>query len=802
VKPLLLTFGGFGAFPGEVSIDFTELDELGLFLVVGKTGAGKSTIFDAMTFALYGRPANGRSASVLVSDHKDRVKPHVEFEFALGSRRFRVSRILDVGTTAAAPGKQKFEVLDPSGNSVSTVTGKKNVTTEIENLLGLDADQFFKVVMIPQGDFQDFLIAKDEEKEKLLKALFGTSLYQAIAQKLVDQAAIKVRAVEESRREQIRLRVDARNAIEEIPDEIAIEELPDPDEDLPGVITIVKGAADAAGIEASRRDEEWKEAHAALTTANSEAERFDASAKLAKLKKEQSSGAKDVVVAEKALEAHKNAEVVAPHIDTLAEKQGDLAEAEKELADAQKTMKKLFSASIMGAPVFAALRGLGVDSPPATLLRAVEKASGAVDKAEELIDEIDGARGDQKLHKADLVTVEGEIKDATSRRKKLEALRPKLELELKTTRTLASKFETLGLKVDALDQQLDDADVDSAIALAKAKKKAFDTAVKRQDEAKLAYDVALAKKTLFLAGELADSLIDGEACPVCGSDEHPAPAKPGGGYSAATVAEEVDRKERAHIEAGKKSGEARSELTRAEAEIEEAKSAKKKLPKEADQRALRAELAAAEKAAESLEDLDEGFGEFIEALNGVTDELRAGEQRRKELKKDIDSATKRITDATKKLSDIVESSDLVKAQTLCESLDEAVTELTIWTERRTNAQSSVTTAQKSLDGALKKSGFANLGAATKAILDLATVKSHEEVVTGSSKRDQEIQKLTGAVGEKAVPKKRPDVVTLQKSADSAQEQQKQSRSAKTQLDSVLKRLKKVSAYIDRIGYVR
>ncbi|MEI7624407.1 MAG: SMC family ATPase, partial [Actinomycetes bacterium] len=530
MKPLLLTFGGFGAFPGEVSIDFTQLDELGLFLVVGKTGAGKSTIFDAMTFALYGRPANGRSASVLVSDHKDRVKPHVEFEFALGSRRFRVSRVLDVGSTAAAPGKQKFEVLDPSGKTVSAVTGKTTVTAEVQHLLGLDADQFFKVVMIPQGDFQEFLIANDLEKEKLLKALFGTALYGSIAQKLVDQAAIKVSAVEESRSEQIRLRMDARNAVEDIPDEISIDLWPDPDEDLPGVITSVKRAAELASIEATRLDEEWKEAHASFTTANAEADRFHDSATLVELKKQQSAGAKAVVIAEKELEAHKSAEVLVPHIETLAEKQVQLTEAETVLADAQKALKKLFGASLIGAPVFAELRGHGVDTPPATLLRVIERASGKLDNAEEFIEKIADAQGDKKLHQANLVKVEGAIKDATARKKTLEARRPKLELKLKDTRTLANKYEGLELKVESLEKQLDDADVETALAKADAKEKALAAAVKRQEEAKLSYDVAMAKKTLFLAGELADSLIDGEACPVCGSEEHPAPAKPGGGY--------------------------------------------------------------------------------------------------------------------------------------------------------------------------------------------------------------------------------------------------------------------------------
>jgi exonuclease SbcC len=103
MKPVQLIFGGLGPYRDKVEIDFSELDALGLYLIVGETGAGKSTIFDAMTYALYGDLANGRPTKLLVSDHPGRVQPFVDFTFDLESRRFRVRRTLDDGRQKSKP---------------------------------------------------------------------------------------------------------------------------------------------------------------------------------------------------------------------------------------------------------------------------------------------------------------------------------------------------------------------------------------------------------------------------------------------------------------------------------------------------------------------------------------------------------------------------------------------------------------------------------------------------------------------------------------------------------------------------
>ena len=91
MRPTLLKFGGIGAYPGHVEVDFEELSKKGLYLVVGPTGSGKTTIFDAMTFALYGKTASDRE-SMFVSDHDNHVDPYVELHFTHQGRRFIAHR--------------------------------------------------------------------------------------------------------------------------------------------------------------------------------------------------------------------------------------------------------------------------------------------------------------------------------------------------------------------------------------------------------------------------------------------------------------------------------------------------------------------------------------------------------------------------------------------------------------------------------------------------------------------------------------------------------------------------------------
>ncbi|MFF0491558.1 AAA family ATPase [Nocardia sp. NPDC004068] len=194
----------FGPFAETATVDFDELGADGLFLLHGQTGAGKTTVLDAIAFALFGRVPGARGESKrLHSDHADpQTPPRVLLEATLGGRRLRLIRTPEFqrpkkrGTgfrteNAAAT----LEWLDGHGQNLSRIP---DIGDEVNRLLGMSADQFFQVVLLPQGDFARFLRADNEDRERLLEKLFDTERFgtaeQWLAQRRRDgQAELETR---------------------------------------------------------------------------------------------------------------------------------------------------------------------------------------------------------------------------------------------------------------------------------------------------------------------------------------------------------------------------------------------------------------------------------------------------------------------------------------------------------------------------------------------------------------------------------------------------------------------------------
>ncbi|WP_147124066.1 AAA family ATPase, partial [Nocardia neocaledoniensis] len=184
----------FGPFAEATVVDFDALGTDGLFLLHGHTGAGKTTVLDAIAFALYGRVPGARGETKrLHSDHADpQTPPLVTLEATLGGRHLRLTRspaferpsLRDSGKTREVQAKATLEWLDGSGESLSRIT---DVGDEVLRLLGMSAEQFFQVVLLPQGDFARFLCAENEEREKLLEKLFDTQRFGTAEQWLADR---------------------------------------------------------------------------------------------------------------------------------------------------------------------------------------------------------------------------------------------------------------------------------------------------------------------------------------------------------------------------------------------------------------------------------------------------------------------------------------------------------------------------------------------------------------------------------------------------------------------------------------
>lgn len=190
MRPLQLTMSAFGPYAGQTVIDFTKLGESGVYLITGDTGAGKTTIFDAITYALYGEPSGEtRGVSTLRSKYSDLQTPtFVELIFRYSDKQYKVKRNPEYerqsnrgdGTTIQ---KADAELFLPDGR---VITKLKDINAELEKILGINRDQFKQIAMIAQGDFLKLLLAETKDRIAIFQKIFKTNNYQTLQFKLSD----------------------------------------------------------------------------------------------------------------------------------------------------------------------------------------------------------------------------------------------------------------------------------------------------------------------------------------------------------------------------------------------------------------------------------------------------------------------------------------------------------------------------------------------------------------------------------------------------------------------------------------
>lgn len=191
MKPLKLTMSAFGSYAGKNVIDFTGQQQ-GIFLITGDTGAGKTTIFDAITYALYNQTSGGeRNGNMMRSQYaKPETETYVELEFLYRGQTYRVRRNPDYKITKTLKNGKIREQKVPHSVEFTLPDGtvfpeKKNATdAKIIEILGLTADQFSQIVMIAQGDFLKLLYTKSDERKMIFSKLFRTDIYWKIQENL------------------------------------------------------------------------------------------------------------------------------------------------------------------------------------------------------------------------------------------------------------------------------------------------------------------------------------------------------------------------------------------------------------------------------------------------------------------------------------------------------------------------------------------------------------------------------------------------------------------------------------------
>ena len=188
MRPIKLTVSAFGPYAGKTVLDLDKLGENGLYLITGDTGAGKTTIFDAITYALYGEASgDNREASMFRSKYAEATTPtEVELVFSYAGKTYTVKRNPEYERPKSrgegfTTQKAEVQLKYPDGR---VVTKQRDVDNAIRDIMGINRSQFLQIAMIAQGDFLKLLLAPTEERKKIFRQIFKTQLYQDLQDRL------------------------------------------------------------------------------------------------------------------------------------------------------------------------------------------------------------------------------------------------------------------------------------------------------------------------------------------------------------------------------------------------------------------------------------------------------------------------------------------------------------------------------------------------------------------------------------------------------------------------------------------
>ncbi|MEU6663941.1 SMC family ATPase [Streptomyces sp. NPDC046821] len=527
-----LRITAFGPFGASQDIDFDDLSAAGLFLLHGPTGAGKTSVLDAVCYALYGsvpgaRQGSGQGTS-LRSDHAaPGTRTEVTLDLTVAGRRLELTRQppwerpkkRGTGTTVDKAQSWLREYDAAAGTWKDLSRSHQEIGEEISQLLGMSKEQFCQVVLLPQGDFARFLRADAEARGKLLGRLFDTRRFAAAEQRLAEQR----RAAEsEVRAADAELLADAHRMQQAAGD---IVELPAPDAE-PGDPGLADSVLTWAAVARSTARERLTVAHLALTAAD--AERTCAQGELAdvqerhRLQRRYAEARERAARLDERADVHRlvqermargrKAEAVAPALALRDAAESEHRRAAGEEARARVVLPEEFAGA--GAAGLAAAARKATEE-----LGGLESARRAEQRLTELAEqrrELDGEeRADDEL-----------LQDAASWLDGWESAKAALQDAVEAGQDGATRAEHLASQLEFAQQKAEAARRRDRLAGEAAE--AGDRALRTREEAAAAHERWLALKERRLNGiaaELAAQLVPGERCAVCGSIDHPEPMR-------------------------------------------------------------------------------------------------------------------------------------------------------------------------------------------------------------------------------------------------------------------------------------
>lgn len=523
MRPHRLELTAIGSYAGDVVLDFDALAPFGLFHINGPTGAGKSSLLDGLCFALYGRVPPPRAADQLRSHHAGpKVEAKATLDFSLQGVDYRVVRTptqwrtKKVGTgrteqrATAALHRRNDESFEP------VVSGVREVDAFIEELIGLDHEQFMQVVVLPQGGFQEALRASAKDRGELLSTLFHAERFGQYGERLKQRAAFATKELEERTSQashvlhQIRQRTTAAGLGTPWPEVVHLDNV-----ELACLEQGVEEAKHLAaqhGVELATAARNREAAGVALSNGarvhDRHLRRQRALAQLDELFKREG----ELSQAEAMLKAAADVQPLLPSIETYRSLQREITVITGRIDSQDEMIALALDQLSIAAPALAA-----TDAPQC--LEVVSGISGTIEELRRL--EVDIARRkDVAVRHADaLAATEARVTVLTSDMEEAEAV-------IKNLESTASDVERLTTEVARLHDEQMAAD---RVRHTRNRTAAIEVELKAaQDESSRLSEQHLAlweRRLKGMAAELAGQLKNGTPCSVCGSKQHPAPAE-------------------------------------------------------------------------------------------------------------------------------------------------------------------------------------------------------------------------------------------------------------------------------------
>ncbi len=493
MKPLKLILEAFGPYVTKQEIDFTRFDGQNLFVITGPTGAGKTTIFDAISFALFGDSSgDSRESENFKSDYApDDAVSRVEFAFFLKGKEYRIIRY-PKQTRLSSRGNLRVlnsdaELTLPDG---STVTGVRNVDPLVVELLGISKDRFKQIAMLPQGEYKKLLYAGSKEKQEIFRKVFSTQDYQHITEALQRQAK-KMEEELSERQKSIRLHLSMYQSKDaELSALLQAEQL-----DLPRIL-------DGMEQEHIRLEQQAKEMETDIQVLSSKLQA------LGLAEAQQLNARFDLL--DQLVQRHK----------ILSEQRGEAVRWERMLSSIARAKELSYAkAELVELKKRMEYEQIQTEQAEASLQQAEKEAKAALKQQEQL-------PVIQKMREQTAAQIAALEQERTT-----VSLLEKAHNDLLSMRTAEGKLQkreeifSLLLQRRELLQTLDSLNLQGQLSkqLA-AEAEAFWKASEAYTLAQQNYDTVYTAFLQGQAGLLAASLKTGVPCPVCGSIHHPSPA--------------------------------------------------------------------------------------------------------------------------------------------------------------------------------------------------------------------------------------------------------------------------------------